>query len=231
MTGRTDDRQLRGAIRSPGWQRHRASRSAATAWRETQERHGRQKGHSLAIRLRDFRTEAMRFLRNPLVPPPHNTSEQNLRQCKSKQRASGSFRMAACAFEFMISRRLIETGFNRRWHLLRTLSAAPSALCAGLIPYGPIPDTRSTSQNNYCDFQPSPDPPNPVADGRAPTGIVTGRFGRADSIAVLMGPTKLITEGSQSGESASKGVGVLKHSVDCDRIAECSSDAGGRIGS
>ena len=101
----------------------------------------RRKGHNLAIRLRDFQDETLRFLRNPLVPPTNNQAEQDLRPQKTKQKISGCFRTAAGAADFLILRSVIETGRKQRWNLLWTLSAAPSALFERLNPYGPIPDT------------------------------------------------------------------------------------------
>ena len=100
----------------------------------------RRTGHNLAIRLCDYRTETLRFLRNPAVPTSNN-AEQDLRPLKIKKKFSGSFRTATGAGDFVILRSLIEIARKQSWNLLSTLQANPELLIARPRTSGPVPET------------------------------------------------------------------------------------------
>ena len=67
----------------------------------------RRQGRNLAIRLRDHRSETLRFLCNPAVPATNNMAKQDLRPLKVKQRISGSFRTEVGAKAFAVLRSLV----------------------------------------------------------------------------------------------------------------------------
>jgi transposase len=66
-------------------------------------------GHNLLVRLRDFKTETLRFLIDPLVPFTNNQAEQDLRMMKIKQKISGCFRTMTGAQEFCITRSFVSS--------------------------------------------------------------------------------------------------------------------------
>lgn len=73
---------------------------------------GRQKhrpGHNLAIRLRDYKEDALRFLSNIHVPFTNNQAEQDVRMIKVKQKISGGFRTLSGAQVFAITRTFLST--------------------------------------------------------------------------------------------------------------------------
>lgn len=68
---------------------------------------GRQKrraGHNLAIRLRDYKEDALRFLSHANVPFTNNQAEQDIRMIKVKQKISGGFRTLSGAQIFATTR-------------------------------------------------------------------------------------------------------------------------------
>lgn len=68
---------------------------------------GRQKrrhGHNLAIRLRDYKDDALRFLSHANVPFTNNQAEQDIRMIKVKQKISGGFRTLSGAQIFATTR-------------------------------------------------------------------------------------------------------------------------------
>ena len=69
----------------------------------------RRTGHNLLIRLRDFKAETLRFLKNPDIPFTNNQAEQDLRMMKVKQKVSGGFRTDEGARTFAITRSFIST--------------------------------------------------------------------------------------------------------------------------
>jgi transposase len=73
---------------------------------------GRQKhrmGHNLAIRLRDYKDDALRFIFNLDVPFTNNQAEQDIRMIKVKQKISGGFRTLAGAQIFATTRSYFST--------------------------------------------------------------------------------------------------------------------------
>lgn len=79
-------------------------------------------GHNLLIRLRDFKTETLRFLYDDEVPFTNNVAERDLRMIKLKQKVSGSFRTKSGANSFLKTRSFISTvqkqGKNILKHIL-----------------------------------------------------------------------------------------------------------------
>jgi transposase len=73
---------------------------------------GRQKrrpGHNLAIRLRDYKDDALRFLSRTNVPFTNNQAEQDVRMIKVKQKISGGFRTLSGAQIFATTRTFFST--------------------------------------------------------------------------------------------------------------------------
>lgn len=55
---------------------------------------------NLLERLRDFKTDVLRFMKNPLVPFTNNSEENDLRMTKVQQKISGCFRSTEGAYIF-----------------------------------------------------------------------------------------------------------------------------------
>jgi transposase len=89
-------------------------------------------GHNLLVRLRDFKTEVLRFLFDFAVPFTNNQAEQDIRMMKVKMKISGSFRTLSGAETFATLRSVLSTARKRGWNLLSTLSATPASLILAL---------------------------------------------------------------------------------------------------
>lgn len=89
-------------------------------------------GHNLLVRLRDFKTEVLRFLFDFAVPFTNNQAEQDIRMMKVKMKISGGFRTMPGAETFATLRGILSTARKRGWNLLKTLSATPGSLIFAL---------------------------------------------------------------------------------------------------
>lgn len=69
----------------------------------------KRKGYNLAIRLRDYKNETLRFFRDAKTPFTNNQAEQDVRNMKTKQKVSGGFRTDDGAKDFAIVRSYIST--------------------------------------------------------------------------------------------------------------------------
>lgn len=89
-------------------------------------------GHNLALRLRNFKTEALRFLCDFRVPFTNNLAEQDIRMMKVKMKVSGSFRTVDGAETFATIRSVISTARKQGWSMIQTLTAPAETLRANL---------------------------------------------------------------------------------------------------
>jgi len=67
------------------------------------------KVNSFLSRFRDFKTEVLRFLHNPLVPFDNNLAERDVRMVKVQQKISGTYKTIEKANEFLTIRSVIST--------------------------------------------------------------------------------------------------------------------------
>ena len=98
-------------------------------------RKGRKKrrpGHNLALRLRDFKTETLRFLHDPGVPFTNNQAERDLRMMKVRMKISGSFRSERGAQDFATLRSVLSTARKQGRNRIETLIRGPAVLLDGL---------------------------------------------------------------------------------------------------
>jgi len=95
-------------------------------------RSARRPGHNLLVRLRDFKTETLRFLFDFAVPFTNNQAEQDIRMMKVKMKISGGFRTRAGAETFATLRSVLSTARKSGWNLLKTLSTTPGSLILAL---------------------------------------------------------------------------------------------------
>ena len=89
-------------------------------------------GHNLVIRLRDFKTETLRFLFDRDVPFTNNLAEQDIRMMKVKMKISGGFRTMAGAQTFASLRSTLSTARKQGWNLLNALSTPEDTLIGAL---------------------------------------------------------------------------------------------------
>ena len=89
-------------------------------------------GHNLLVRLRDFKTEVLRFLFDFAVPFTNNQAEQDIRMMKVKMKISGGFRTLSGAETFVTLRCVLSTARKRGWNLLKTLTTTPVSLILAL---------------------------------------------------------------------------------------------------
>ena len=92
----------------------------------------RRTGHNLLIRLRDRKSDVLRFLIDPTVPFTNNLAEQDGRMMKLRQKISGGFRSALGAEDFAVIRTLISTARKQGWNMLAALTSDPKALATEL---------------------------------------------------------------------------------------------------
>jgi len=85
-------------------------------------------GHNLAVRLRDYRTDVLRFVHDLSVPFTNNAAEQAIRMTKVKMKISGCFRALAGAERFATVRGFTDTARKRGWNILSALSLRTDAL-------------------------------------------------------------------------------------------------------
>jgi len=95
-------------------------------------RQAKRPGHNLAIRLRAFKTDVLRFLYNFDVPFTNNLAEQDIRMMKVKMKISGSFRTMQGAKTFATIRSVLSTAKKQGWNMLETLTAPVAKLRAAL---------------------------------------------------------------------------------------------------
>ena len=89
-------------------------------------------GHNLLVRLRDFKTDVLRFVFDFAVPFTNNLAEQDIRMMKVKMTISGGFRTWTGAEVFAAIRSVLSTARKQGWNLLQTLTVAPDTLIAAL---------------------------------------------------------------------------------------------------
>ena len=96
---------------------------------------GRQKkrrGHNLALRLKQKKTDMLRFVIDWDIPFTNNQAERALRMMKLCMKIMGCFRSKEGAQEFVMLSGVIETAKKRGWDIIQTLLLSPEALAAKL---------------------------------------------------------------------------------------------------
>ena len=89
-------------------------------------------GHNLLVRLRDYRTEVLRFVFDVAVPFTNNQAEQDIRMMKVKMKVSGGFRTRAGAETFATLRSVLSTARKQGLNILQTLIAPAATLIQDL---------------------------------------------------------------------------------------------------
>ena len=92
----------------------------------------RRPGHNLALRLRDRKASALRFLTDFEVPFTNNLAEQDLRMMKLRMKISGGFRSAQGARDFATLRSVLSTARKQGWNAIEALLTPPEELFARL---------------------------------------------------------------------------------------------------
>jgi len=101
-------------------------------------RSAKRPGHNLLVRLRDFKTEVLRFRFDFAVPFANNQAEQDIRMLEPrsgsrvKMKISGGFRTRSGAETFVTLRCVLSTARKRGWNLLKTLTTTPVSLILAL---------------------------------------------------------------------------------------------------
>ena len=140
----------RGATMGPGLlalinRRYDAVLTGGLAFHEAQvpltspgaraKRRGRPKrrtGHNLLLRLRERKSDVLRFLADPAVPFTNNLAERDGRMMKLRQKISGGFRSERGAEAFAVLRTVLSTARKQGWNLLEALCGDPRALAGEL---------------------------------------------------------------------------------------------------
>jgi transposase len=84
----------------------------------------RRSGHNLLHRLKNYRSDVVRFIVDPKAPFTNNQAEQDLRMMKVKQKISGTFRSEKGASNFVRIRGFISTAKKQGWDILESISQA-----------------------------------------------------------------------------------------------------------
>ena len=92
----------------------------------------RRPGHNLALRLRDYKTETLRFLHDPGVPFTNNQAERDLRMMKLRMKISGAFRSEQGAQDFATLRSVLSTAQKQGRNRIEALLQGPAVLLNGL---------------------------------------------------------------------------------------------------
>jgi len=92
----------------------------------------RRPGHNLLRRLRDFKSDVLRFAEDFSVPFTNNLAEQDIRMMKLRMKISGGFRSPKGAQVFAALRSVISTARKHGWDILDTLSTKPCTLVNAL---------------------------------------------------------------------------------------------------
>lgn len=90
----------------------------------TRGRKKRRHGHNLLIRLRDYKTDTLRFLSHEDVPFTNNLAEQDIRMMKVKQKISGGFRTFAGAETFCVLRSFFSTCGKQKLNIFSSINQA-----------------------------------------------------------------------------------------------------------
>ena len=96
------------------------------------KRRKKRAGHNLLIRLKNYKTETLRFLTDFDVPFTNNLAEQDLRMMKVRMKISGSFRTLEGAQIFARLRSVVSTARKQGFNILQVLSATPETLMQSL---------------------------------------------------------------------------------------------------
>jgi transposase len=90
--------------------------------KKSRGRRARRTGHNLALRLKHYRDDVLRFLTDPLVPFTNNQAERDIRMMKCKQKISGGFRTTKGAEIFSRIRGFISTSRKQGWNVFHSMT-------------------------------------------------------------------------------------------------------------
>ena len=88
----------------------------------------RRPGHNLLIRLRDFKSDVMRFAANFAVPFTNNQAERDIRMMKLKMKISGGFRTVQGARTFATLRSILSSTKKHARNILDALTLPTGTL-------------------------------------------------------------------------------------------------------